>query len=50
MKKQSFEDILNRRIENATKEMKDSDNFSSEKAKKKYQVMMDIKSSIARKK
>lgn len=49
MKKQSFEDILNRRIENAINEMKDSDCFSREKAQKKYQVLMDIKSSITRK-
>lgn len=50
MKKQSFEDILNRRIDNAIDDMKDGDRFSREKAQKKYQVLADIRASIAREK
>lgn len=49
MKSQSFEDILNRRIDNVIEDMKDGDRFSREKAQKKYQVLADIRASIARK-
>jgi hypothetical protein len=48
--KKSFEDILNRRIDTAIEEMKDGDRFTREKAQKKYQVLADIRSSIAREK
>lgn len=50
MKKQSFEDILNRRIDTAIDEMKDGDRFTREKAQKKYQVLADIRASVAREK
>lgn len=48
--KTSFEDILNRRIDTAIDEMKNGDKFSREKAQKKYQVLADIRASIARQK
>lgn len=48
--KTSFEKILNRRIETAIDEMKDGDRFTREKAQKKYQVLADIRASIAREK
>jgi hypothetical protein len=50
MQKSSFEDILNRRIDTTIDEMKNGDKFSREKAQKKYQVLADIRASIARQK
>lgn len=48
--KTSFEDILNRRIDTAIKDINEGDRPSREKAEKKYQVLADIRASIARQK
>lgn len=48
--KTSFEDILNRRIDTVIDEMKDGSPKVREQAQAKYQVLADIRASIARQK
>lgn len=50
MKNQSFEKILNRRIDTTIDEMKNGNQFTRKEAQKKYQVLADIRASIARQK